>query len=126
MQLISFDSSTGVEVRFGFEPVRLVSGGPVRWVFTLVNRGRERRVVTFTSSQRGEVVLAAGGSERYRWSRGRLFAAVLGEQALAPGQEWSYPLVDSLALPAGQYVLHATVPAQPALPPVHGEVMIYP
>src|SRR5262245_66229126 len=125
MQLISFDAPTGLEVRFGFEPARLVSGQPVRWVFTLVNRGRERRVVTFTSSQRGEVVLAAGGVPRYRWSSGKLFAAVIGERALAPGQEWSYLLVDTLALPAGQYLLQASVPAQPAVPPVHGEVMIY-
>jgi len=126
MQLISFDAPTGLEVRFGFEPARLVSGQPVRWVFTLVNRGRERRVVTFTSSQRGEVVLAAGGVPRYRWSSGKLFAAVIGERALSPGEEWCQSLVDTLSLPAGRYELHASMTSQPTLPPVRGEITIYP
>ena len=126
MQLISIDPSTGLEVRFGVEPVRLVSGRPVRWLFTLANRGRARRAVAFTSAQRAEVVLSADGVELYRWSAGRLFAAVLFERELSPGEEWSFSLEDALALPAGRYVLDARMTARPAIPPVRGEVMIYP
>jgi hypothetical protein len=46
-------------------------------------------VLRFASGQRADVVLAAGGAERYRWSRGRMFAAVLVSQELAPGVEWT-------------------------------------
>lgn len=126
MQLISFDAATGLEVRFGFEPIRLVSGQPVRWIFVLANRGRERRDVTFTSSQRGEVVLAVDGVPRYRWSSGKLFAAVICEQALSPGEEWRQALLDTLSLPAGPYLLRASMTSRPTLPPVRGEITIYP
>ena len=126
MQLTSTDPSTGLELRFGFEPVRLVSGRPVRWLFTVLNRGRERRAVAFTSGQRGDVLLSADGVQRYRWSGGRMFAAVLCERELSPGEEWRFSLEDTLALPAGRYVLDARMTARPTIPSVRGDVMIQP
>lgn len=117
---------TDLEVRVEPDPDRLESGRPVQWRFTVANRGPERRVLRFGSAQRADVVLLAGGVERYRWSRGRLFAAALVAQELAPGEDWTFSLADTVSLPAGTYSLQASVSSQPALPPVHAEVVVHP
>jgi hypothetical protein len=96
----------------------------VRWSFTVENRGAEPQTLRFASGQRGDVLLEAGGEERYRWSSGRLFAAVLSERTLPPGDEWSFALDDVLAVEPGTYSLTATVTAEPRLPVVRREIVV--
>jgi Intracellular proteinase inhibitor len=127
MRPSEFDPWTEVGVRVESDPDRLESGRPVRWLFTVANRGRRLRVLSFASAQRADVVLVAAGVEHYRWSNGRMFAAVLVRQELAPGEEWSFALPDeSLAVPAGRYCVQASVACQPAPPPVRAEVVVHP
>lgn len=122
----SFDTSTGLEVRLEFVPSPLLAGQHVRWTVTVANRGSERRVITFASAQRADVALSAEGVECYRWSRDRLFAAVIEEREHRRGEEWSFTLEDTLAAAAGPYSLHASVSARPTLPPIRGEVVVRP
>lgn len=124
MQLRSFDTSTGLEICLEFVPSPLLAGQHVRWTVTVTNRGSERRVITFASAQRGDVALSAGGVECYRWSRDRLFAAVIEERELRRGEEWSSTIEDTLSVAAGTYSLQASVSAQPTLLPVRGEVVV--
>jgi hypothetical protein len=96
----------------------------VEWAFTIANRGAEPCVLTFPSAQRGDVVLLAGGEERYRWSRGMMFAAMLTERRLAAGEEWRFSLAGVLDVEPGEYSLLATVAARPAPPPVRGAIVV--
>ena len=116
-------SSTGLAVRLDLDPPTLQAGRPVRWTFTVENAGAEPQTLHFASGQRGDVVLEAGGEERYRWSSGRLFAAVLSERALPPGGDWTFSLDDVLTVEPGRYSLLATVTARPPLV-VRGEVSV--
>jgi len=126
MRLRAFDPATELELRIESDPDRLATGRPVRWLFVVANRSPRPRVLRFASAQRADVVLAAGGAERYRWSRGRMFAAVLVNQELAPGAEWTFALVDdALSVPAGSYSVHARLTSEPALPPVGAEVVVH-
>ena len=126
MRLSAFDPATELELRIESDPDRLATGRPVRWLFAVANRGPRPRVLRFASAQRADVVLAAGGAERYRWSRGRMFVAVLVSQELAPGAEWSFALADNaLPLPAGSYSVRAHLTSEPALPPVGAEVVVH-
>jgi hypothetical protein len=101
-----------------------LAGEPVRWTFAVTNVGDEARTLAFLSAQRGDVVLKADGVERYRWSRDKLFAAVITEKKLPAGEEWVFTLDDVLAVEPGTYSLLATVTATPAPAPVLAEISV--
>jgi Intracellular proteinase inhibitor len=116
--------SGGLEVRLEVVPSLPRAGAAVEWRFVVVNRGGEPRRLTFTSGQQGDVVLSAGGVERYRWSRDKMFMAMLSERELAAGEEWSFVLEDVLEVEPGEYALVARVAARPEPPVVRGEIAV--
>jgi Intracellular proteinase inhibitor len=118
------DPATGLEVRVAVAPDRPRAGEPATWTFTLVNHGRTPCSLMFPSAQQGDVVLSAHGVERYRWSSGLAFAAVLSERRLAPGEAWRFTLPATLELEPGDYALLATVAARPAPPTVRGAIAV--
>ncbi|MFC7155337.1 BsuPI-related putative proteinase inhibitor [Halomarina halobia] len=58
----------------------------VTFAFTVENTGDEPVSLTFADAARADFVV----DERWRWSDGRLFAQVLGEETLAPGESRTY------------------------------------
>lgn len=118
----AFDPATGIRLDLATEPSTPRADNAIRWLFTLVNESRDSRRLAFTSSQLGEVVLEADGVERYRWSHGRMFAQVLNERHVKPGEAWTFTLDDVLRVPAGRYVLSGTVASEPVIPSVWAEL----
>jgi Intracellular proteinase inhibitor len=118
------DPAGGLEVRLEVEPPLPRAGAPVSWRFAVANRGGEPRSLTFASGKQGDVVLAAGGVERYRWSRDKMFMMMISERELAAGEEWTFVLDDVLEAEPGEYTLEATVAARPQPPVVRGEVVV--
>ncbi|HSH59129.1 MAG TPA: BsuPI-related putative proteinase inhibitor [Acidimicrobiales bacterium] len=95
------------------EPLRAKS--PVTWTLGVRNAGPEPVTLTFSSGQRGDVVLLQGGAERYRWSMGKAFTQVFGEMTIGPGQVESFELKDdTLDVEPGQYELVASLKSQPS------------
>jgi Intracellular proteinase inhibitor len=95
----------------------------IRWAFTVENQERTR-MLTFSSTQQGEVVLEADGVERYRWSSGKAFAQMIVERELPVGGELAFVLEDVLNVEPGTYSLLATVTSRPAPPPVRDEITV--
>jgi uncharacterized protein (DUF58 family) len=120
----AFDPLSGLGVRLRPEPRRPRAGHGVRWEFVVQNRGAEPRLLTFGSAQQGDVALGIAGVEHYRYSRGKLFAQVMAERELEPGDEWSFALEDVLTVAPGNYSLLASVTATPTLPPLRGELRV--
>ena len=109
-------------VRHG-EPVR--ARAPVTWTLEVRNAGTAPVTLVFSSGQRGDVVLAQDGRERYRWSRGRAFTQVFGEMPLAPGQAQSFELrEESLVVEPGRYELVASLATRPAPSEVRRSVTV--
>ncbi len=105
------------------EPLR--AKAPVTWTVQVRNAGQEPATLTFGSGQRGEVVLAQGAAERYRWSKGKAFTQALSEMSLAPGQAESFELKDdTLELEPGQYDLVASLKSQPSPTEVRQAVIV--
>jgi hypothetical protein len=121
---IASDPAGDLEVRLAVAPDAPRAGGPVEWRFAVANRGGAPHRLTFRSGQQGDVVLSAGGAERYRWSRDKMFVMMLSERELAAGEEWGFALDDVLDVEPGRYALEATVTALPAPPVVRGEILV--
>jgi Intracellular proteinase inhibitor len=120
----AFDPVSGLGVWLQPDPRRPRAGRDVRWEFVVQNRGAEPRLLAFGSTQQGDVALGIAGVEHYRYSRDKLFAQVVVEQELEPGDEWGFALEDVLAVEPGRYSLLATVTATPALPPLRGKIRV--
>lgn len=91
-------------------------GEPIRLQLALVNDEEDLVTLTFASSQIYDFwVLDAAGSEVWRWSNSRVFAAVVTYIDLMPGASavyteiWDQLSNDKLAVPAGAYTIHARV-----------------
>lgn len=60
-------------------------GQPIRITFEVVNRGDKTVGLDFSSAQRFDVAIEnAGGNQVWRWSAGRMFAQMLGQEILGP------------------------------------------
>jgi Intracellular proteinase inhibitor len=118
------DPATGLELRLDVVPAAPRAGAAVEWRFALANRGGAARRLTFMSGQQGDVVLSAGGVERYRWSRDKMFVMMISERELAAGEEWGFVLEDVLEVEPGDYTLAATVTAQPPPPEVRAGLVV--
>ena len=103
----------------------LIAGEPVTWALTVTNEGAPV-TLEFRSGQQGDVVLTTDdGSEAYRWSADRSFTAALVEQPLGAGASETFELAeDDLDVEPGSYLLTATVPSKPPVPPVQETVTV--
>ncbi len=87
-----------------------VSAGPHTWMIELTNTSDAEVVVTFPTSQLGDVVIAREGEVVHRWSSDRFFQQQVSELALAPGATETLELSDNLsAIEPGFYDLTVTV-----------------
>jgi hypothetical protein len=91
---------------------------PVRLSVTVRNRSDEPRSLTLPTSQTYDfAVVGEAGREVWRWSAGRMFAQMLTEVALAPGESktfsetWDQLCSDGRPAAAGAYRLVGSVPA---------------
>jgi hypothetical protein len=103
-----------LRARLSIEPASTPVGGLVLAELTVENTGSEPVSLRFATAQRVELEVGS-----YRWSGGRLFAAVLSELVLAPGERWSAALEAVLDLEPGTYTARARVTASG--PPVVAE-----
>ena len=59
----------------------------VRFVLTVTNRSDEPLTARFSNSCRIDVTVTADGTEIWRYTDGRAFAQVMGEERFDPGEE---------------------------------------
>lgn len=79
----------------------------------ITNHARERVVLAFPTGQRYDVFIEdTAGRVVWRWSDGRVFAQVLGEEALDPGHRLRYRVSVRATLPPARYQVKAIVPAE--------------
>jgi hypothetical protein len=104
-------TAAGAIVRFSPVSEPIMSGDPVWWAFDVKNPGSTPLQLKFASGQHVEVVLAQDGVEKYRWSSGKAFTQAIEDVTIQPGKMWSAVVNDTIAVPAGEYDLTATITA---------------
>jgi hypothetical protein len=107
-------TAVGASVRFSPVSEPISSGDTVWWAFDVGNPGSTPLQLKFASGQHVEVVLTQGGVEKYRWSAGKAFTQHVEDVTIQPGKKWCTAVSDTLAVPAGEYDLTATVTADVA------------
>lgn len=99
----------GVTVRFDHSPRPLSTSGTVFWRLDVRNTAAVDLHLTFGSGQKGDVVVSAGDTEVYRWSRDKVFTEAIEQVALAPGEVLGVVLNDPVTLDPGDYEVRAWI-----------------
>ena len=123
--------SAGLELRLevqdaaGAATRSFAAGAPVGLVLEVRNAGEAPRRLEFPTARTHDFAVSdARGVERWRWSRGRLFAQMLEEVELAPGESrrfavaWDQRNADGAPVAPGRYQVVASLACAPAPPPV--------
>lgn len=63
---------------------------PVRFAFTVTNTGEEPITLEFNDACKADFVVEDDDTEQWRWSEGRMFAQVLSDLTLPPGEEETF------------------------------------
>lgn len=79
-----------LEVDLQVAPGRLPRAGEATFTLTLRNRSDRMVVLPFTSSQRYDFEVRRGERVLWQWSHDRVFAQVLGQLAIRPGEALTY------------------------------------
>lgn len=87
----------GLQLILAIDRLAYGPGDTIQMELVVVNRLDEPRTLRFPTAQRVDArILDAAGEERLRWSETQVFAQVMGEETLEPGDEgrrWTLELV---------------------------------
>ena len=88
-------------------------GEPITLTLQVLNGTLKPVRLSFRTAQRFDLVMEDGqGREVWRWSAGRLFAQVLGEETLGPsGGEFVAQATAEGKFPSGTYTVRGIIPA---------------
>ncbi|MDO8886019.1 BsuPI-related putative proteinase inhibitor [Candidatus Oleimmundimicrobium sp.] len=109
---VSYQQLKGFEVKFSISKSTFFSGEEVPLKLNIKNTGDNPQKLSFTSGQEYEfLVNDDSGNEVWRWSYGKVFAMILREKKLEPGEELVYEVVwpqenfEGERVPVGSYVV---------------------
>jgi len=112
-----FETTMTLQDSAGKATVEFEAGQPITLVMTIRNRTDAPRSVMLPSSQSYDCsVSTAEGREVWRWSKGVMFAQVITELKLAPGdtksysQIWNQKADDGALVPPGDYRAIGLIP----------------
>ncbi len=103
----------GLTVTLAADKAVYAPGEPIALTLRVVNGTPKPVRLSFRTGQRFDLVMEDGqGREAWRWSVGRLFAQVLGEETLEPsGGEFLARGTAERTFPSGTYTVKGTIPA---------------
>ncbi len=114
---ILFETTMTLQDSAGKPTVQFDAGEPITLVMTIRNRTDSPQSIMLPSSQSYDCsVSTADGREVWRWSKGVMFAQVITELKLSPGESKSYSQIwdqkadDGTMLPPGRYRAIGLIP----------------
>ena len=110
-----------VTVRYSPVSAPVSSGDQVWWAMDVVNTGQAPVDLTFSDSQRGDIILDQGDADLYTWSANKGFTQEVLTVTLQPGKSFPVVLNDTLSVAPGTYNVTARItgmvgPADTAAP----------
>ncbi len=127
---IFFETTLTLQDSAGIPTLQFDAGQPITLVMTIRNRTDAPRSVMLPTSQSYDCSIStAEGREVWRWSKGVMFAQVVTELKLAPGdtksysQIWNQKADDGTMLPPGRYRAIGMIPVD--IPGTTSEPVIF-
>jgi len=104
---------SGFGVYLTTDKVVYAAGQPIKMELCVFNRTDEKVALQFRSAQRFDFAIEDGARKKvWRWSEGRMFAQMLGQESLGPGRtQVVYNETYTGNLRGGTYKLTGTVTA---------------
>jgi hypothetical protein len=84
-------------------------GDAVEMTLTVSNRAKRAVTFRFRDARRFDFIIETKGKSLWRWSDGRMFAQVLGEERLPPGDSLTYRAKFKGVLKPGIYMVRGMV-----------------
>lgn len=92
-QIVTNDSQEENKLKFTLEKAKSKGSTSRNYIYTISNEGNKTVTLSFSTSQRYDYELKNKAKERItRFSHGRAFMQVIGEEKLAPGESVSYDI----------------------------------
>ena len=112
-QQVQGGEATSLTATLTADKATYARGEPITFTLRVVNGSSRPVRLGFRTAQHFDLVMEDGqGREVWRWSAGRLFAQVLGEETLgASGGEFLARATAEGRFPAGTYTVKGTIPA---------------
>lgn len=102
----------GLDLSVTTDKTAYAPGEPIVVTLRMANRGVQPKTLHFRTAQRYDVLIEDAQNRRaWQWSEGQLFAQVLGEETVGPGQERTYRVSVRARLARGAYTLTGVVPS---------------
>lgn len=127
---VFFETTLTLQDSTGKATTQFDAGEPMTLVMTIRNRTDTPRSIMLPSSQSYDCsVSTAEGREVWRWAKGVMFAQVITELKLAPGETKSYSQVwdqkadDGTMIPAGRYRAIGLIPVD--APGTHSAPIVF-
>ena len=105
----TIEISPGVSLRLEVDPATPAAGQPVEFALVLRNGTADELVLDFPDGQRFDFEVSTDGGIVWRWAADMFFPQVLGRERIAAGDGRTWTAGVSGGLPAGSYVVRATL-----------------
>ena len=111
--VIHAGESSGLTVVLSADKAVYRPGEPITFTLKAVNGTSGPIRLSFATAQRFDLVMRdREGREVWRWSAGRMFAQMIGEETLNPsGGELFFPAMAEGKFPPGEYTVNGVIPA---------------
>jgi Intracellular proteinase inhibitor len=108
---VELATSGDIMVRFSPVSEPVSSGDQVWWALDVITRGQTPVDLTFSDSQRGDIILDQGDTDLYTWSANKTFTQEVQTVTLQPGKSFPVVLNDTVSVPSGTYNMTARITA---------------
>lgn len=107
------EDKSGISLCFTADQAVYNPGQPIHLSLTVANHTASEVLLSFKDAQRFDFRLEQAGREVWRWSQGRMFAQMLGQEKLSPGAVLTFSATCQEKLAPGLYRVTGTIVAHP-------------
>jgi len=113
-EAVAPEEKSGVSICHTTDKTAYAVGEPIRATIAVINRTSNEVYLSFRDAQRFDFRIEREGKEVWRWSQGRMFAQMLGEERLTAGTSLSFSVEYKETLEPGLYQVTGMITAVPA------------
>jgi len=108
------EAKSGLSLCLTTDKTIYAPGETIRMSLVVANHTPDEVILRFRTAQRFDFLIEREGKKIWRWSKGGMFAQVLGEEKLSPGAARTFSVKFEEKLESGLYRITGIVVADPS------------